>query len=154
MSPVTYYNKIQITNTSLRIALGEPDDATKKALEVNFLGDYYDIIAHGSAYHMYVRVNGQQQTLDAAEVYAILRTQRDYFGLPIRLVSCSVGREPDGFAQQLANLAGVPVLAATAKIFAEGRELHFYDPRDFGLPLGPDDLGPKEWIIFHPQTNA
>lgn len=151
---ITYYDNVQISHVSRRIMLGEIDDALKNAESLNSKGDYYDIVAHGSSTQMHPKVNGAHKPLSANVVYAMLCKQPDYHDQPIRLISCWVGLEADGFAQQLANLAGVPVLAATAKILVVAGEPCFYDPRDFGEPVRPSDLGPKKWIVYHPQMHA
>ncbi len=150
----TYYKNIQVNHFPNRVLLGEIDEAMVDTVPLNYKDGYYDIVAHGSPTAMLPIVNGVKQSYSAITVYAILCKQADYHDQPIRLVSCWVGLIANGFAQQLADLAGVPVLAATAKIHVCDKELVFYDPRKFGEPVRQSDLGPKQWIIYHPQTNA
>jgi hypothetical protein len=49
--------------------------------------------------------------LTAADLAALVMADPNWRGEPIRLLACETGQRPDGFAQQLADLLGVPVHA-------------------------------------------
>ena len=101
--------------------------------------------AHGSP--QTVRLLGERS--DHRTLADVIRARRDYSpGTPIRLFSCSTGREDGGdcIAQRLANELGVQVTAPTDKLWlwpdgtvAIGRE------------LGDND---GEWITFNPRGGA
>lgn len=64
-------------------------------------------------------------------------------GTPVRLVACWTGRNSNGFAQQLANELGVPVLGSTTRVSAATLQ-----------PLAADVMGAVKtvgrWRLFMP----
>ncbi len=78
---------------------------------------YYDIKAHGSP--TAVKLFGS--VVDAQTLARVIVLREDYTGKPIRLLCCETGKE-EGietcFAQQLADLLGVEVLAPTETFYA------------------------------------
>lgn len=78
---------------------------------------YYDIKAHGSP--TAVKLFGS--VVDAQTLARVIVLREDYTGKPIRLLCCETGKEEGVktcFAQQLADLLGVDVLAPTETIYA------------------------------------
>ncbi|WP_295841340.1 hypothetical protein, partial [uncultured Apibacter sp.] len=71
---------------------------------------YYDVLTHGYPY-MFEPVKGE--LIDATQLYTRLINNGYKQGTPIRLISCSTGKELDGAAQQLANLSKSKVVAPT-----------------------------------------
>lgn len=73
--------------------------------------NYYDIKAHGSP----EAVKIYRSVVDAQELARIIMFRSDYHGEPIRLLCCETGKMKKGtcFAQELADLLGVTVLAPT-----------------------------------------
>ncbi|WP_295809716.1 DUF4280 domain-containing protein [uncultured Apibacter sp.] len=71
---------------------------------------YYDVLIHGYPY-MFEPVKGE--LIDATQLYTRLINSGYKQGTPIRLISCSTGKELDGAAQQLANLSKSKVIAPT-----------------------------------------
>ena len=78
---------------------------------------YYDIKAHGSP--TAVKLFGS--VVDAQTLARVIVLREDYTGKPIRLLCCETGKEEGDepcFAQQLADLLGVEVLAPTETFYA------------------------------------
>lgn len=78
---------------------------------------YYDIKAHGSP--TAVKLFGS--VVDAQTLARVIVLREDYTGKPIRLLCCETGKEEGAetcFAQQLADLLGVEVLAPTETFYA------------------------------------
>ncbi len=78
---------------------------------------YYDIKAHGSP--TAVKLFGS--VVDAQTLARVIVLFEDYTGKPIRLLCCETGKEEGVetcFAQQLADLLGVEVLAPTETFYA------------------------------------
>jgi hypothetical protein len=84
------------------------------------LAGFYDVIFHGyqSGQHAGLWQPGSDVPLrvDVEQIARLVEAQPDYHRQPVRLVSCWMGRRPDGLASQLAVRLGTPVLAATAEI--------------------------------------
>ncbi len=89
-----------------------------------------DVTGHGNSN----LVKWGKIPVDAKRAAEIIKRDPQYRGQPIRLLSCSTGSRPDGFAQQLANQLGVTVLA----------------PNDFLWPYpdGRFTIGPGEWVDY------
>lgn len=66
-----------------------------------------DVAAHGNP--MAIQVG--HVAVNHRVFAALIRRNPQFTGQPIRLLSCSTGASPDGFAQHLANALGVPVYA-------------------------------------------
>lgn len=78
---------------------------------------YDDRVMHGTSNSVeYTTNNGQKVDVSAKEFADILKASPDYNGEDIRLLSCSTGKEDDGFAQQLADELNINVLAPTEKL--------------------------------------
>ncbi|TWP30150.1 DUF4280 domain-containing protein [Apibacter muscae] len=71
---------------------------------------YYDVLIHGYPY-MFSPAKGE--LINASQLYTRLIEGGYKQGTPIRLISCSTGKELDGAAQQLANLTKSKVVAPT-----------------------------------------
>lgn len=87
-----------------------PTMRNKERLLNHPIPQYYDVLTHGYPY-MFEPIKGE--LVDASKLYSKLLDSGYKPGTPIRLISCSTGKELDGAAQQLANLSKAKVVAPT-----------------------------------------
>lgn len=102
-----------------------------------FKKDEYVVVSHGNPDTMLVF--GSQFGADA--VASIVRERGDWNGTPVRLVSCSTGKGP--FAQNLANILGVPVSAPTDTVW-----LNPDGSMEVGAEIGDND---GTFVTFLPE---
>ena len=77
----------------------------------------YDVIAHGSWRSIEIHSNGMDIEIDARQAAKLIRRQPGFKkSKAVRLLSCSTGSDPQGFAQHLANALGKPVYAPNMTI--------------------------------------
>lgn len=81
---------------------------------------YHDVIIHGSPKDFGPQPTSWRQgtNFDHRTLANLLEHDPSYPGGPIRLLSCSTGKLPDGAAQNLANKLGVEVVAPTDTLWA------------------------------------
>jgi RHS repeat-associated protein len=110
-------------------------------------GGYYDVIAHGSPTRIQVETPNGSVLVDHRTAARLIQSQPDYTpGTNIRLLSCSTGANPNGFAQNLANKLNVDVQAPTDTLWA--------------FPKGNMTIGPTDtantgtWETFTPGGNV
>lgn len=71
-----------------------------------------DIIAHGSWKEIEVNTPNGEKRIDARQAAKLIKRKEGFKkAKKIRLFSCSTGKDPQGFAQHLANALGKPVIA-------------------------------------------
>ncbi len=78
-----------------------------------------DVIAHGAP--TYIEIENAGITLDvySRDAAKLIRKQPGFKkAKSIRLLSCSTGADPEGFAQHLANALGKPVYAPNNTIYS------------------------------------
>ncbi len=79
----------------------------------------YDVIAHGAWNIIEVDSGGKSYNLDARQAAKLIKKQPDFKkAKSVRLLSCSTGSNPEGFAQHLANALGKPVYAPNNTIYS------------------------------------
>ncbi|MFO7167888.1 MAG: hypothetical protein DIU80_007640 [Chloroflexota bacterium] len=128
---------IPVTRTSLpnRVVCGEIDPAIEIALNRNPQPWFDDIICHGHRCGLLAPIiNGAHVLITAQELARFIRRNTTFGTRPIRLLSCWAGRDPNGFAQQLADLLRVPVLAAADRV-----EVYHFEP------VSPDERFRMFW---------
>ena len=110
-------------------------------------GGYYDVVAHGSPTRIQVETPNGPVLVDHRTAARLIQAQPDYTpGTNIRLLSCSTGASPTGFAQNLANNMNVDVQAPTDTLWA--------------FPKGNMTVGPTAnantgtWETFTPGGNV
>jgi hypothetical protein len=110
----------------------------------------YTVDLHGSPDYTVAGTSGGDVSLSPADLGSIIRSDPNWQGEPIRLLSCSTGQIPasgdDPFAQQLSDNMGVEVSAPNGPAFndAEGKvfSLEGAQVDAFGAPLPGADLTP------------
>lgn len=81
---------------------------------------WYDVIAHGRRDAIEVNSVRGEISISARQAAALIRKQPGFKkSKAVRLLSCSTGADPDGFAQHLANALGKPVYAPTKTLWAD-----------------------------------
>jgi len=121
-------------------------DISAYARNIPHIPGEYDVGMHGTPDLVeLLDSNGAPVRADAATLAEHIRSQPDYLGEPIRLLSCSTGSSAGRLAQELSNELGVKVTAPsdTLWIFQDGR-----------MTIGPgfaDNIG--RWEDFLPESN-
>ena len=123
------------------------DDASSELRLTSPYKNYYDVIAHGLPNSITMTINGRPYNVGHRNAARFISNQPGYTsGQPIRLLSCDTGSCPNGFAQNLANKMGVPVMAPTHKIWP-------YPGGDF--VIGPHHTRPiGKFNTFYPGDNV
>ena len=108
---------------------------------------WYDVGLHGSPDRAFLEhADGSTVAIDHRTLADLIRRQPDYDGSPIRLLSCSTGRDVDGLAQRLADALGTEVEAPsdTLWIWSNG-----------ATGIGPTQRNlTGEWRMFHPRAGG
>jgi hypothetical protein len=119
------------------------DDATIKAIQwLKPQDGFYDVVVHGTPDSVAIRIGNDWQFIDQRSLATYIGKQADYSGGAIRLASCQTGACDAGFAQNLANKMGVPVMAPTDKlfVFSSGK-----------IVIGPNQFtNSGQWKTFYP----
>jgi hypothetical protein len=129
---------------SLGAKLGSDDATIKAAKWLKPQDGFYDVVVHGSPDTVAVRIGNEWQLVDQRSLSTYIGKQADYNGGAIRLASCQTGACEVGFAQNLANKMGVPVMAPTDTLFV--------------FPNGKTVIGPNQftnsgqWKTFYPAA--
>lgn len=86
----------------------------RNADKIKPLKGYGDIVIHGSPDSLLINgLNGEQWEYTAKESAEMIRNSQEFYGQPIRLISCQAGAKKNGITQQIADELGVEVLAPT-----------------------------------------
>ena len=79
----------------------------------------FDVIAHGTSKFIEVSAGNKTYLFDARQAANLIRRQQGFSkSKSVRLLSCSTGADPAGFAQHLANALGKPVYAPNNIIYS------------------------------------
>lgn len=100
------------------VFVNKNDDTFHYSSRIEEDEEFDTVICHGSEYKVYISTNDGEEIEYTAEEFAKrITNSASYSGKDIKLVSCNTGAKDDGFAQQLANILGVKVLAPTEAIW-------------------------------------
>jgi filamentous hemagglutinin len=92
----------------------------------------FEVIAHGSPDSISIGSGNNMTPITVREAFNFISSNPNYSqGQSVRLLSCSTGANPNGFARQLSDLLGAPVHAPTDTLWA--------------LPNGNMVIGPDEF---------
>lgn len=114
-------------------------------------GGYFDIIAHGTPSEIEITNNGVKTAIAWRNAARLIRNLPGYHGQNIRLLSCSTGSQPNGFAQNLANKLGVNVKAPNDILWANAQGRYFVAARGKGENADLSRRG--KFIIYKPGGN-
>ena len=107
-----------ISEGSLSLVWGN-DDTIRYAQKIAppTTKDRFFVIGHGSPNG--IMVNGKEE--GAGAIARRIRESEEFVGgnQVVILLSCETGKEPNGFAKQLANILGVTVIAPDKKLYPE-----------------------------------
>ncbi len=122
---------------------------------------FEDIFIHGTPDYVFVDGNENDEFSFTADKFSeILRNSKSYSGGNIRLVACQTGAKEGGFAQQLANIMQVSVLAPTEVVNMDGRGNLFVTDNEIVADIwyaATDEEHAKmketgKWILFKPSV--
>lgn len=134
------------------------DDLYKYSSLIPELSDYETIVCHGSHNCIYLYGNNDEEfEYSASEFANMIINSSSYTGKPIRLMSCNTGSLENGFAQQLANIMGVTVLAPTEAIWVNSYGEIFISDYDVLAQMWYEGKNVNEtgnWRKFFPQKGA
>ena len=86
----------------------------------------YDVIAHGNWRSIEIHSGGKDIIVDSRQAAKLIRKQPGFKNAKaVRLLSCSTGSHPEGFAQHLANALGKPVYAPNMTIHSYPNGTHW-----------------------------
>ena len=117
-----------------------------------------DVVAHGSANSIEIQHAGKTVKIGSRTTAKLVSQLPDYKkGQPIRLLSCSTGSDPAGFAQNLANKLNVVVYAPNKILWAWERGRYIVADKSAksspdGTPL-PDMSRKGKFVRFVPGGN-
>ncbi len=99
----------------------------------------FSVGGHGDEFNMY---DPSSKALSSQQVSQMIKSSPGYFGQAVQLNSCSTGGSGNGFAQELSNILGVPVVAPSDILFIRtdgrtrvnnGRPWNLFNPRSVPL---------------------
>jgi hypothetical protein len=136
------------------------DGFSVNAQHRELLEGYYDVIAHGNPRKIRIDTMEPRLGIDHRTLAKILEHRPDYNGECIRMLSCSTGALPDGFAQNLSNKMNKEVIAPSDILwFGEKGESAISEMEVIVNPItGVTRRQPKvpysgEWRKFNPGAN-
>jgi hypothetical protein len=130
------------------------------AQQRELLEGYYDVVAHGNPRKIRIDTMEPKIGIDHRTLAKILKHRQDYNGECIRMLSCSTGALPDGFAQNLSNKMNKEVIAPSDLLwYGEKGEEAISEMEIIINPVtGKKYPQPKyphtgEWRNFNPGAN-
>ena len=147
---------------ALRNYVGPHDRLYELLKHVKPIDGFEDFGCHGNPYYIEIDTNnGQTVKYNAKQFADTIRSDPEYHGGSIRLLSCTTGLKEDGFARQLAKHLGVTVLAPTEVLWISDGEKNkrpegeiFVSNIDSLAYLWYDRVDVKptgRWIKFNPD---
>ena len=134
------------------------DDLYKYSLLIPELLNYDTVVCHGAENCVYLYSNnGEEFEYSAIEFADRIQNSSSYTGKSIRLMSCNTGSLENGFAQQLANIMGVEVMAPTEAIWVNSYGEVFISDYDVLAQMWYEGKNVNEtgsWRKFFPQKGA
>jgi hypothetical protein len=112
---VSIIASLPTTTTALanRVVCGEEDHVLWRAKNRNPQPWFFDVMCHGDESGIPVPlIAGHHVAITVEQLAIFIEAQPGYCHKPVRLLMCWLGKDYNGFAQQLADRLRVPVLAA------------------------------------------
>ena len=122
----------------------------RKDVDVN---GFYDIIAHGTPHSIQIQSGEQTLEIDHRSAARLFKNNPALKNKSIRLLSCSTGESPTGFAQNLANKLNVVVEAPTNLVWAWSNGKYIVAGRSKSNPNYPDPKSKGHFKKFYPGGN-
>lgn len=122
----------------------------RKDVDVNGV---LDVVAHGSPNSVQVSHNGKDIQINSRTLAKMIKRNPQYKRKGVRLLSCSTGSSPSGFAQNLANKLGVPVSAPNKLFWSDNHGNHLVAARSKTNPRYPSKTDTGDFITFYPGGN-
>jgi RHS repeat-associated protein len=143
-NPINYVDPFGLVDLFL---LG-PNTPHKKDMDAISDPSAYTVGSHGNPY-VIADQNGQ---LDDAAALLDRMKKAGYQGGPIKLFACETGADPNGLAQQLANLANTSVSAPNKDLFTNPNgQYAVYGSNSDGTPNSSD---PGTFVTFVPRYSG
>lgn len=139
-------NENIVVADSYLVGSGPGEQLRLAATKVKNIEGYTDVAVHGNPNNIAVMHNGKEIIMDHRRLANFLKSDSGYQGGKIRLLSCGTGKNPKGFAQNLANKMGVIVRAPsdTLFIYPNGKTV-----------IGSNPLkNTGHWIDFKPERRS
>jgi hypothetical protein len=127
------------------------DQFSINAQHRKLLDGYYDIIAHGNPRKIRIDTMEPKTGIDHRTLAKILKHRKDYNGESIRMLSCSTGKLPDGFAKNLANKMNKEVLAPSDILWSGPNGTFSIGP---GRMVTNPETGKQEFVRKFPQNGT
>lgn len=142
-----------------RIYVNKDDPLYELSKSIRPIEGFEDFMIHGQPHLVeHETTNGQWMQYSPQDFADFLREDRaEYHGGNIRLLSCKSGMLEDGFAQQLANIMGVKVMAPTQTLWINKNGDMFIADSEVLADLwdnGEDVRPTGAWKIFAPQKEG
>ena len=113
-----------------------------------------DVVAHGTPNVISVLTQNGIKEIDSRILSHLLGQKRNGKNKKeIRLLSCSTGASPTGFAQNLANKLNTIVYAPTDVLWIRPNGTYFVAPRSKVNPSKPDPIIRGDFVKFKPGGN-
>lgn len=142
-----------ILNLSIEF-VNKHDLLYKYGSKIKDMNSYETIVCHGTADSILIYTNEDESIEYSAEEFArILRSSPSYHGGDIHLISCSTGAKDDGFAQQLADIMQIHVLAPTEAVHVNADGRLFVSDNRILAEMYFENMSVKEtgsWRLFSP----
>ena len=140
------------------VFVNKSDDLFHYSALIEEVEEYDTVVCHGSEYSVYIYTNENTELEYTAEQFAErIMNATSYSRKNIRLMACNTGSKDDGFAQQLANILGVKVLAPTEAIWVNSYGEVFISDYDALAQMWYEGKKVNEtgtWREFFPQKGA
>ncbi len=142
-----------------RIYVNKDDPLYELSKSIKPIEGFEDFMIHGQPHLVeHETTNGQWIQYSPQDFADFLREDRsEYHGGNIRLLSCKSGMFDDGFAQQLANIMGVKVMAPTQTLWVNKDGEMFIADSEILADLwdgGEDVRQTGAWKVFAPQKEG
>jgi hypothetical protein len=112
--------RVIATDFGNRVICGEENNSILIAKKAKPQPWFFDVICHGNASGIPIPlINGRYVEITVEQLATFIKAQPGYHKQPVRLLMCWVGKDPNGFAQRLANSLHVPVLASPCEVRAD-----------------------------------
>lgn len=112
-----------------------------------------DIVAHGSENYIQVSHHGKDILIDSRTLAKMIKRNSQFKRNGIRLLSCNTGSSKTGFAQNLANKLGVPVMAPDKLLWSDNKGKTVVAGRSRTNPHFPSTTDKGNFITFYPGGN-